>query len=81
MDSSRYPRRTDRRAKEPDAPTNDAGRRQACGAAQDAVWIYLCDIPAANIAEYGRVMPPPGKEDAWFSSLPDAMRERPRPLA
>jgi phenylpyruvate tautomerase PptA (4-oxalocrotonate tautomerase family) len=57
----------------------DVGR--ASGAAEDAVWIYLCDIPAANIAEYGRVLPPPGEEDAWFSSLPDAMRERLRPLA
>jgi phenylpyruvate tautomerase PptA (4-oxalocrotonate tautomerase family) len=35
----------------------DVGR--ASGAAEDAVWIYLCDIPAANIAEYGRVLPPP----------------------
>jgi len=57
----------------------DVGR--ASGAAEDAVWIYLCDIPAANIAEYGRVLPPPGEEDAWFSSLPHAMRERLRPLA
>jgi hypothetical protein len=22
----------------------------ASGAAEDAIWIYLCDIPAANIA-------------------------------
>ena len=53
----------------------------AGGAAVDAVWVYLCDIPAANVAEYGRVLLPPGEEDAWFSSLPDAMRERLRPLA
>ena len=35
----------------------DVGR--ASGAAEDAVWIYLCDIPAANLAEYGCVLPPP----------------------
>jgi phenylpyruvate tautomerase PptA (4-oxalocrotonate tautomerase family) len=53
----------------------------ASGAAADAVWVYLSDIPAANVAEYGRVLLPPGEEEAWFSSLPDAMRERLRPLA
>jgi phenylpyruvate tautomerase PptA (4-oxalocrotonate tautomerase family) len=51
------------------------------GVAEDAVWVYLCDIPAANIAEYGRVLSPPGEEGAWYSSLPEAMRERLRPLA
>jgi phenylpyruvate tautomerase PptA (4-oxalocrotonate tautomerase family) len=54
---------------------------RASGAAEDAVWVCLCDIPAENVAEYGRVLLPPGEEDAWFSSLPDAMRERLRPLA
>jgi len=54
---------------------------KASGAAADAVWVYLSDIPAANVGEYGRVLLPPGEEDAWFSSLPDAMRERLRPLA
>jgi phenylpyruvate tautomerase PptA (4-oxalocrotonate tautomerase family) len=57
----------------------DVGR--VSGAAAHAVWVYLCDISAANIAEYGRILPPPGEEDAWFSSLPEAMRERLRPLA
>ena len=54
---------------------------KASGAAEDTVWVYLSDIPAENIAEYGRVLPPPGKEDTWFSSLPDALRERLKPLA
>jgi len=31
---------------------------RASGAAEDAVWVNLCDIPAANITEYGRVLPP-----------------------
>jgi phenylpyruvate tautomerase PptA (4-oxalocrotonate tautomerase family) len=51
------------------------------GAAEDAVSVLLCELPAANIAEYGRVAPAPGEEDAWFSSLPDALRERLRALA
>ena len=51
------------------------------GAAEDAVPVLLCELPAANIAEYGRVAPAPGEEDAWFSSLPDALREKLRSLA
>ena len=54
---------------------------RASGAPEDAVWVYLCDIPAANVIEYGSIMPSPGEEDAWFSLLPAAMRERLRPLA
>ena len=57
------------------------GVGRASGAAEDAVWVYLYDIPAANVVEYGRVLLPPGEEDAWFSSRPDAMRERLMPLA
>jgi hypothetical protein len=57
------------------------GVGRASGAAEDAVWVYLSEIPAANVVEYGRVLLPPGEEDAWFSSLPDAIRERLRPLA
>jgi len=53
---------------------HDVGR--ASGATEDAVWVYLSDLPAENLTEYGRILPPPGKEDPWFSSLPDATRER-----
>ncbi|HEX9461638.1 MAG TPA: tautomerase family protein [Alphaproteobacteria bacterium] len=51
--------------------------------AAEEVWVYLCDIPAHNIAEYGRVLPPPGgeTENAWFATLPAALRERLGPLA
>jgi hypothetical protein len=37
----------------------DVGR--VSGAAEDAVWVYLCDVPAANVAEDGRVLLPPGR--------------------
>jgi phenylpyruvate tautomerase PptA (4-oxalocrotonate tautomerase family) len=57
----------------------DVGR--VSGAAEDTVWVYLSEFPAANIAEYGRVLLAPGEEDAWFSTLPDALREKLRPLA
>jgi phenylpyruvate tautomerase PptA (4-oxalocrotonate tautomerase family) len=43
--------------------------------AEDEVWVYLSDIPAHNIAEYGRVLPAPGGEKAWFATLPATLRE------
>jgi phenylpyruvate tautomerase PptA (4-oxalocrotonate tautomerase family) len=49
--------------------------------AEEEVWVYLSDIPAHNIAEYGRVLPVPGAEDAWFATLPASLRERLEPLA
>lgn len=54
----------------------------ASGAAEDAVSVLLCEIPAANFVEYGRVVPAQGEDfDAWFSSLSDALQERLGPLA
>jgi phenylpyruvate tautomerase PptA (4-oxalocrotonate tautomerase family) len=49
--------------------------------AEEDVWVYLSDIPAHNIAEYGRVLPVPGAENAWFATLPATLRERLGPLA
>ena len=49
--------------------------------AEEEVWIYLSDIPAQNMAEYGRVLPVPGAENAWFATLPATLRERLGPLA
>jgi phenylpyruvate tautomerase PptA (4-oxalocrotonate tautomerase family) len=54
---------------------------EASGATEETVWVYLSEIPAENIAEFGRVLPPPGSEDAWFATLPDALREKLRSLA
>jgi hypothetical protein len=45
------------------------------------VWVYLSDIPATNIAEYGRILPLPGEENAWFEMLPDPLKARLSPLA
>jgi hypothetical protein len=57
------------------------GVARVSGAAEDAVSVLLCELPLANMAEYGRGAPAPGEEDAWFSSLPDALQERLRALA
>ena len=54
---------------------------KATGIAEDEVWVYLSDMPAHNMAEYGRVLPVPGAENAWFETLPAALREWLEPLA
>ena len=40
------------------------------------VWVYICDIPATNIAEYGSILPTPGNEAAWLERLPAALKAR-----
>ena len=40
------------------------------------VWVYICDIPASNIAEYGSILPTPGNEAAWLERLPAALKAR-----
>jgi hypothetical protein len=49
--------------------------------AEEEVWVYLSDIPAQNMAEYGRVLPVRGGENAWFATLPATFRKRLGPLA
>jgi len=46
------------------------------GVAPEAVWVYICDIPAENIAEYGSILPPPGEEAAWLATLSEDLRTR-----
>lgn len=40
------------------------------------VWIYISDIPAEGVTEFGAVLPPPGGEEVWLASLPPALREK-----
>jgi len=34
------------------------------------IWVYICEIPASQMAEYGHVLPAPGNEAQWLASLP-----------
>lgn len=54
---------------------------RAIGTTEDAVWVYLSDLPAENLTEYGHILPPLGQEEAWLSSLPDALQKRLRATA
>lgn len=48
----------------------------AIDVAPEAVWVYICEIPAENIAEYGSVLPSPGGEAEWLETLPKALRTK-----
>ena len=37
-------------------------------------WVYIVDVPAAHMAEYGHILPEPGTEAAWLAGLPAADR-------
>ena len=53
---------------------------RAVAAAADAqassVWVYLTDLPARDMIEYGHVLPEPGDEARWLNSLPESDRRR-----
>lgn len=50
----------------------------AAGAEPGGVWVYLVDVPASDMIEYGHILPEPGGEATWMMGLPDADRERMR---
>jgi len=40
----------------------------------EKVWCYLSELPPSHMVEFGHVLPEPGQEAQWLSSLPDADR-------
>lgn len=51
------------------------------GVASTEVWVYISDIPAAGVLEFGQVLPQPGQEEEWFAQLPDTLKKRLSALA
>lgn len=47
---------------------------EAAAAPQNAVWAYLHELPANQMAEFGHTLPQPGTEDEWFNALPQEDR-------
>src|SRR5438094_1886850 len=39
------------------------------GVEESAIWVYLCSLAPDDMVEYGRVLPQPGQEQAWFEGL------------
>lgn len=49
---------------------------EIAGLGPEDVWVYLQDIPAAQMVEFGRVLPEPGAEEEWLQGVsPEKMRE------
>jgi phenylpyruvate tautomerase PptA (4-oxalocrotonate tautomerase family) len=44
------------------------------GLEKHLVWIYVSEIPAHQMAEYGHILPEPGDEQSWLDGLPQADR-------
>ena len=38
------------------------------------VQVYLVEVPAQQIVEFGRILPLPGEEDAWWQAMPASVR-------
>lgn len=48
----------------------------SCDLAKCDVWVYLIDLPARDMIEYGHILPEPGDEQAWMDGLPETDRLR-----
>jgi phenylpyruvate tautomerase PptA (4-oxalocrotonate tautomerase family) len=48
----------------------------AASTTENHVWVYIAELPPAQMAEFGHVLPEPGGEAAWTEALPKADRER-----
>jgi phenylpyruvate tautomerase PptA (4-oxalocrotonate tautomerase family) len=48
----------------------------AAGLDRFGVWVYLQELPAAAMVEFGHVLPEPGDEASWTAALPEGDRDR-----
>jgi phenylpyruvate tautomerase PptA (4-oxalocrotonate tautomerase family) len=39
------------------------------GVASEDIWVYIQEIPATQMIEFGRVLPEPGAEEAWRAAM------------
>ena len=40
------------------------------------VWVYIVDLPPAQMIEYGAVLPESGKESEWFRNLSSKLKKK-----
>ena len=40
------------------------------------VWVYIVDLPPAQMIEYGAVLPESGKELQWFKGLSNKLKKK-----
>jgi phenylpyruvate tautomerase PptA (4-oxalocrotonate tautomerase family) len=46
------------------------------GMPRHAIWVYLSELPARAVAEYGHISPEPGAEEEWLAALSEEERAR-----
>ncbi|GJD37537.1 tautomerase family protein [Methylobacterium aerolatum] len=46
------------------------------GISEQDVWVYISDIPALGVLEFGNVLPEPGEEERWLAALPKELRDK-----
>lgn len=46
------------------------------GISEQDVWVYISDIPALGVLEFGNVLPEPGEEERWLAALPEELRDK-----
>jgi phenylpyruvate tautomerase PptA (4-oxalocrotonate tautomerase family) len=39
------------------------------GVGPEDIWVYIQEIPAAQMMEFGRILPEPGAEDSWRAAM------------
>lgn len=53
-----------------------ADAAEASGLPRHAIWVYLSELPARAMAEFGHILPEPGDEEAWIAALPEEAQAR-----
>tara|TARA_B100001989_G_scaffold244824_1_gene213985 strand:+ start:335 stop:775 length:441 start_codon:yes stop_codon:yes gene_type:complete len=49
---------------------------QNSGLSRDKIWVYIVDLPPAQMIEYGEILPQSGKEIDWFNNLPKKLKKK-----
>ncbi len=47
---------------------------ETTGVPLNRAWVYLVDVPARDMIEYGHILPEPGDETSWMEGLPEQDR-------
>ena len=49
---------------------------QNSGLSRDKIWVYIVDLPPAQMIEYGEILPQSGEEESWFNNLPKKLKKK-----
>ena len=49
---------------------------QNSGLSREKIWVYIVDLPPAQMIEYGEILPQSGEEESWFNNLPKKLKKK-----